>query len=224
MQKIEFTQAAGRYSFQREAEYLIAPDVATKLGIEQNHSILEIGCGPGNILCGLASISTNLCGIDSAGQLEIAAARPELKEAKFISGRFEDLDLTETFDRIVIYGVVQWLSDLRAVISFIKKAATLLNPEGKMLVGDLPNSDTKRLFLESDRGKKFQAEWSKIPKDMPTSENYIMAENIVGQFSNEQIAEIQTAFRSLGFLVYLLPQSPALPFGYTREDILISRP
>ncbi|MNY73457.1 hypothetical protein D3C86_2122520 [compost metagenome] len=41
------------------------------------------------------------------------------------------------------------------------------------------------------------------------------------EFSDKMIFDLMLHFRNAGHEVYLLPQAKHLPFGFTREDILI---
>lgn len=40
-------------------------------------------------------------------------------------------------------------------------------------------------------------------------------------FDDEVILDLIRRFREVGFSAFVLPQDPALPFGNTREDILV---
>jgi hypothetical protein len=46
--KLDFTEQAGRYAFQAEAERLILADVVSKLQLDPADTLLVVGCGPGN--------------------------------------------------------------------------------------------------------------------------------------------------------------------------------
>ena len=46
----------------------------------------------------------------------------------------------------------------------------------------------------------------------------------VASFGDDEILDFAKRYRSRGFHAYILPQPPGLPFGHTREDLLIVRP
>ena len=58
------TLIAGRYAFQKPAEKKILFDVIRKLRLENRDSLLEIGCGVGNLLIPLSFIVDKVTGID----------------------------------------------------------------------------------------------------------------------------------------------------------------
>jgi cyclopropane fatty-acyl-phospholipid synthase-like methyltransferase len=211
------TVAAGRYAFQAEAEKLIAADVIAKLQPQTNSRFLEIGCGPGLLLSAIEPLVASSVGIDVPSQIALAQHQTR---AKLIGARFEEVEIEETFDRILIYGVVSTLPDFGSVCLFIDKALSLLAPTGRLLIGDIPNSDTKSAFLASERGSRIQGEWTeKVSKTEAPA-----AKECIGHFSSKQILSLVAQYRSRGLLCYVLPQPPDLPFGYTREDMLIISP
>jgi hypothetical protein len=47
---------------------------------------------------------------------------------------------------------------------------------------------------------------------------------MIGAFDDKTVLELAGRFRSEGFHAYMLPQPADLPFGRTREDMLVIRP
>jgi cyclopropane fatty-acyl-phospholipid synthase-like methyltransferase len=213
---IDKTVAAGRYAFQADAERLIAPDVIEKLELSAGHTFLEIGCGPGLLLSAAERVGAICTGIDIESQIDIAK---ETTSARLIAGHFEKVELAERFDRMLIYSVIHCLPDFEAVKMFVAKAAALLAPQGRMLIGDIPNSDTKKAFLDSEVGAAFHADWLASNHSPPVVNEH----SGVGSFTTAEIHSLMMDWRARGMLAYLLPQPASLPFGHTREDLLIVR-
>jgi hypothetical protein len=46
---------------------------------------------------------------------------------------------------------------------------------------------------------------------------------LLGSFDDDGILKLVSALRREGFEAYIVPQSPWLPFGHTREDVLVLR-
>lgn len=210
------TLAAGRYEFQAEAERLIASDVIAKLRPLPDSHFLEIGCGPGLLLSAIEPLVAESVGIDSEDQIALAR---DHTSGRLIVGDFSSIALDETFDRILIYSVIHCLADFTTVQRFLDKAAALLLSGGRLLVGDIPNSDTKAAYIASDVGSRMNAEWVTRVSDTPRPRG----SGGIGAFNSDQIFRLMANFRQRGFLTYLLPQNPNLPFGNTREDLLIIR-
>ena len=157
-------------------------------------------------------------GIDCETQIDMAR---DNSSARLIAGDFRQIALNETFDRILIYSVVHTLRDHDAIKSFIDKAAELLAPGGRLLVGDIPNSDTKATYLATPTGKRMREDWAMMVLDTPKPAAF---GDGIGALSSLDIFGLMYHFRQRGFSTYLLPQPPDLPFGNTREDILIVSP
>lgn len=223
--KISNTVVAGRYSMQEKAEKLIVPDVCRKLNINGNDDLLEIGCGTGNLLVPLSLLVKAASGIDHPSVLNRFKEDNPNPNINLIPGNFLDIDLSKDhgFSKILIYSVIQCLSDLDEAIVFCKKALSCLSPKGKMLIGDVPNVDLKQRFLSSEEGKKFQLEWSasfdrksemsKLPKLSQDSDVFLP--------NDKTMLELMSALKTENTKILVLPQPRDLPFGNTRQDILV---
>ena len=153
------TVKAGRYAFQAAEEAQIAADIKDKLLLTPTVRLFEIGCGPGNLLIPLSFLVAACVGMDHPDVIAAAKARFHDDRVRFVGGRFPD-DMPEgRFDRVLAYSVVQYLKDFDATIGFVDAALSLLDEGGRLLIGDIPNADKKRRFLESERGKIADAEW-----------------------------------------------------------------
>jgi 2-polyprenyl-3-methyl-5-hydroxy-6-metoxy-1,4-benzoquinol methylase len=113
-----------RYSY----EYLV-----TKAG---RGSVLDIGCGDGHFLLGLASQGFKCIGIDSSEDLireaQINATRDKL-EVDFFCEDGCDLHLKSNVDYAVLNDVIEHLSD-RELHKLFNKIRGLLNPGGEIII------------------------------------------------------------------------------------------
>lgn len=217
------TLQAGRLSVQSDAEKNIPGDVISKLELSSNDSLLDIGCGTGLILIPASKIVKEAHACDHPHVLD------KIQDDKIIKhpGNFADLEFNQKFTKIVVYSVLHCLPDEDTLMAFIKKVVSLLDPKGICLFGDVPNADMKRRFLNSERGKVFQKEWEDICKS-------IKPENSTDQFRDESaksvhiddkvIASILAMLREEGFQAHTVKQPQNMPFGNTREDILLYGP
>lgn len=224
------TRQAGRYDVQAESERRILPDVIAKLDIRADVSLLDIGCGPGNLLVPLSFLVARATGIDHPAILSRYASRLEAKAISLVAGTFPSTRPDGTFDRILCYSVLSCLPDMVAATAFVADAARLLNHGGRLLIGDLPSRGKKKRFLESDAGRAFDREWRTAAADRQPSPADVAADQMMqdvamkGDFTDAELAFLVGHMREAGFHAYLLPQPPDLPFGHTREDILLIRP
>tara|TARA_A100001037_G_scaffold302113_1_gene333044 strand:+ start:14 stop:739 length:726 start_codon:yes stop_codon:yes gene_type:complete len=218
------TELSGRYQMQEEAERRIVPDVIDKLALDADHRLLEIGCGAGNILIPLSFVVASSTGVDHEAVLSRMKERGGTRRITRVPGNFLDLKIETKFDRILIYSVLHCLTDFSEVRHFVEKACELLAPGGRMLIGDIPNVDRKGRFANSAVGKAFERTWQEESRKEAGSGS--IAANLINDpdlatFDDEAIHNLLVHIRKFGFESYLLPQSSDLPFGHTREDILV---
>lgn len=226
-----YTVIAGRYSIQKEAEKYIFLDVISKLNINPKDKCLDIGCGAGNILIPLSFLVKEITGIDHSLVIEKLKKRfPNSNKIKLISGNFLDLKIDKIYNKILVYSVLHYLADEKEVLEFIDKTVSLLAPGGKILFGDIPNKSKKEKFLLSQKGKEFINEWEhklsfhqKNDKSEASLLDKLKKDENIVEFDDIFILKIIKKLRNCNLLAYILPQPPELPFGYTREDILVEK-
>lgn len=212
------TEASGRYSSQQESERLVARDVAEKLDLRPSDELLEIGCGPGQILIPLSFFVSRAVGVDHPQVIATVRERFRGENVELRSGNFIDLDMNGLFDKILIYSVVQCLESCEEALAFILKAAALLRPGGRMLVGDLPNINLKKRFLSTNFGDKFARDF--MQKSAPARVDGTSQDAELVHVDDDLVLRILELGRRQGFETHLLAQSDSLPFGHTREDIV----
>lgn len=223
---ISQTVKNGRYDVQKNAEAKIPKNIIETLKIQKENSFLDIGCGLGLNLGPISKITSYALGIDHPKVVNEAKILLDNSNAEFIGGDFLKASFSQTFDRILAYSVVHTLSDIDTIYKFIEKALSLLNPDGMMMLGDLPNIDKKKRFLNSKRGQVFQRDWEEQIKKNNAEQVNKFFEDIRSDISldDKTISEIMIYIRDKGFNAYILNQPQNLPFGNSREDILIIAP
>jgi SAM-dependent methyltransferase len=227
--KLDPTQLAGRYASQVSAERRILWDVSNKLQIQPSDHLLEIGSGPGQIAIPLSFIVDHCVVVDHKNVVERLHARFNSSQITAICGDFLEIEIEQTFDKILVYSVLHCLPDQERVKEFIMKAAALLRPGGVLLLGDIPNLDKKARFLATDFGQRFDAKFhgSSRPQDAPPmrvgAKEGSSSQGALATFDDEALLEILRGLRSLGLEAYVHPQPADLPFGHTREDVIAFR-
>lgn len=219
------TEMAGRYLSQVDSEKEILVDVIQKLNITPSDRLLEIGCGPGQILIPLSFLVCEAMGVDHPEVCSVFEKRFRSSNLTLVSGNFMDVNLTDKyFDKILCYSVVSTLPAAE-LENFVVKAMSLIKPGGKMLIGDIANIDKKSRFLNSETGKAFEKEWRE--RELPSTNldltKYLIDENLLVP-TDEIVLSLVRLVRQMGFHCYVLPQPETLPWGNSREDLLIVRP
>ena len=222
------TVVGGRYAIQRRAERLIVMDIMEKLDIGPDDRLLEIGCGPGNLLIPLSFMVQSAVGIDHPDVCKFLKSRFSDPKVHTIGCNFLDYEPAgdEEFDKILMYSVVNTLTDHDEAVEFIDKAVGLVAAGGRLLLGDIANIDRKNRFARSETGKIFEAEWEKKMADTPRAPQQceLRRDDKVFQANDCFVVSLMQRYRARGFDTCVRAQPPDLPFGRTREDLLVCRP
>lgn len=217
------TQLAGRYQSQAEAERLIFQDVADKLRLRPTDTFLDIGCGPGNLLTPASYACKSATGMDNPKVIERLQRTMREANVALEHGPFPEMRPSATYDCILAYSVVHYMTGIEEIERFVLAALECLRPGGRLLVGDIPNADRKARFLASRSGQMFEKRWRESVSATQTDthlEAALRGFNMIGALSDADILRLVSVVRRRGFDAYVLPQPPDLPFGNTREDIL----
>lgn len=221
------TQVAARYRIQKEGERRIVLDVAGKLALSPQDILLDLGCNIGNLLIPLSFLVNRVVGIDHPDCIRRLNERFCGSNVSLIAGNFLDVEVSDGFHKILCYDVLHYCSDAPELFAVMDKAVSLLEPGGRALFGDLPNSSSKQRFLQSRTGKEFVRVWEKQKlKDSHPDLDYdrsLPVDSETVQIDDTLVIGILARYRDRGFHTYVLPQPADLPFGNTREDVLIVR-
>ncbi|WP_085909929.1 methyltransferase domain-containing protein [Kiloniella majae] len=224
--EVDETVQNGRYLIQKDAEKSIPEDVQSKLLATAEDSFLDIGCGIGLNLKKISQIVCDSTCCDNPHVIErLKKSFSQVDNISFFSGDFLDIDFPKKYSKIIIYCVIPALPNLETVHAFVNKAIGLLELNGRLLLGDIANVDRKKRFLSSHRGLAFQKQWEEQMSQISTEEDFVPEQDyetvLIG---DKEILGICDIARSRGYDAFILPQPHDLPFGQTREDILIVGP
>lgn len=222
---------SGRYWIQAGNEPRLILDILSKLALQPTDRLLEIGCGAGNLLIPLSFMVAHATGIDHPKVIENLEKRFPDSGVRLVGSDFLDYgpEPDERYEKVLINSVLGVLSDEDEALRFIEKAAGLLVPGGRILIGDIANVDKKGRFIGTKFGKAFEREWK---GRVDASDGVVEENEAAAFFRNDDRMLVQTdefvlglvrRFRRPGWEAYCLPQPADLPFGYTREDVLIQR-
>ncbi|HEY8158144.1 MAG TPA: class I SAM-dependent methyltransferase [Methylobacter sp.] len=217
---------SGRSLFNENIESIVA-DVVRKLEINSQSSMLEIGCGVGLLLTPLSRQVARAVGVDHEQCIERYKEFGVPNNVELIPGRWPLVELTETFDSIVVYSVMHYLKDPEEAFQFIDKALLSLKNNGKLLLADIPNGDMFQRFKSSEIEEKVTKEYRTLKALHENDET--QAQSSIFSSAMESVTYLDDGFvlsllkdlRRRGYDAYILPQPRELPFSYSREDILI---
>jgi SAM-dependent methyltransferase len=233
-------ERVGRPRSEEQAEELMWRDLQTKLIVADGSSIIDIGVGNGLVarkwleLAGTSPINLVLADfpevIDAlvADAADAFASAPRVSVARGAFPQFFEPNIfSRRFDRVVAYSLIHYTDD---PASFIEAAVRLLQPGGRLLIGDLPNISKKGRFLASPSGRLFDSHYKGVPADsLPvfgTHHEFVASLDRGGAtwITDEFLLDVVLRYRDRGYDVYILEQPSGLPLCQTREDLLICAP
>jgi len=135
--------------------------VLSSLDLTPADSLLDIGCGRGEMVIYHALTGGKSTGVDFSDEaIKIASVKArELKaECSFEISSFADIDETTKYDKIISIDFIEHISASEG-IAFYQKCLNLLNPGGKLLIYTFPNTVRRKYgyglirFLSILKGK-----------------------------------------------------------------------
>lgn len=120
-------------------------------------NVLDIGFGTGTLTKRLYDRGLDIYGQDFSGEM-IKIAQEKMPKAKFFAGDFTkdlvDFLKDNKYDAVIATYSLHHLTD-EEKISFIKSLLTLLNPGGKILIGDVAFESRKDLETCKEKSKDY---------------------------------------------------------------------
>lgn len=221
---------SGRSLFNENIEDIVA-DVVGKLEMTSESTLLEIGCNVGLLLTPLARQAARAVGVDHEQCIEKFKEFGVPENVELVTGRWPFVEITETFDCIVVYAVMATLENQDEAARFIEKCLACLKQNGRLLIADIPNIDMARRFQRSELAERVNQDYRRLKSshenDETQAQAFIFSQaqqtvgNSGGYLNDEYILGLLKDMRIRGCEAFVLPQSRALPYSYSREDILI---
>jgi len=131
--------------------------VKNNIKAKSGHKILDIGCGPGDILDFLPDV--DYTGVDVDENYIIQAKKKYGHRGTFICQGIDnalDLDLDQSYDLVICAGVLHHLDDAQC-LKLMHTAKQALHPQGRFVSFDgvfIENQNKiAKYFLQKDRGQ-----------------------------------------------------------------------
>jgi SAM-dependent methyltransferase len=115
--------------------------VAERLGLNGHEALLDVGCGPAQLVIGFAPFVASCTGLDpEPGMIEAAKAAAEQARTRLTLrlGRIEDFATGELFDVVTIGRALHWL-DRRSALDVLNR---IVSTQGHILISYAASIET----------------------------------------------------------------------------------
>lgn len=119
-------------------------DIKSKLCLDRNLTLLDLGCGSGFILNKIAPYFKFVIGADLSLEMLRHAARIGVKNGDFC--QVDGLKLPfkdEMFDIVLSYSVFSNFPNFEYAKDLLEEVVRVTRPKGEILIGNIPNLDLK---------------------------------------------------------------------------------
>ncbi|HEX7761769.1 MAG TPA: hypothetical protein VF459_19840 [Caulobacteraceae bacterium] len=123
-------------------------------------------------------------------------------------------------DAALCYSVFHYVFSEGNPFAFLDALVALLRPQGRALIGDIPNHSKRRRFFASDAGQAFHRAFTGSTQP-PVAPFNVPAP---GKIDDAVLGGLIQRAQAAGCDAYLLPQGAGLPMANRRDDLLIARP
>lgn len=116
------------------------------LSFGDNPTLLDLGCGPGNIASAIIQAKPNaqLIGVDLSPRM-IELAKQQVPEGKFYEGNIsEPSNFGKNFDGVILGFVLPYL-DVHSTKELLMKVNEVTNPSGYLLMLTMVDEETKTI-------------------------------------------------------------------------------
>jgi hypothetical protein len=218
-------------SYREGHEPAIMRDILAKLpniGASEGRLIVDVGPG----CAGLPRMLIELCGqrghtlvlVDSEEMLAQLPDAPGV--VRKCPGLFPSNQAAlsrmagRPVDAILCYSVLHYIYVDSNLFDFIDAVVALLAPQGRALIGDIPNLSKRRRFFASETGRRFHREFSGSTEPLIVPFN----EPSPGKIDDAVLMGLMQRAQLAGCDAYLMPQAADLPMANRRDDLIIGKP
>lgn len=216
-------------SYRKNYEKHILQDICSKVPALTKKSSTILDIGPG--CSGLAAMEIELCKANSSTLImvdspEMLDQLPGTDGLRKFPGRFPDEcvslveEYTDRIDGLIVYSVFHYIFPEGNPFRFLDTCLSMLAPQGRLLIADIPNRSMRKRFFNSDTGIRFHQQYTGT-KEVPNVKFSCLDADCI---DDSVMLSMVLRARQMGYDGYIVPQSTLLPMANRREDLLFIRP
>lgn len=186
--------------------------IKTQLSLQQEHSLLDVCCGNGQLAVHLAPDVKQYFGLDFTLPLIEEAKQLPLQNAEFLWGDASKLitHVPSPVDRILLHFSLQYFEDAKQRYELFNGLFQVSKPGARVLISDIPDASRWKAFYKSP-----------LQRLRYLKQKLMGNEDMGAWFKPAQLARYAQGF---GFEVSILEQPSHLPYSHYRFDILLIKP
>ena len=229
--KNNLSLVSGRHIWMKDKYSFIIKDIKEKLDLKESDKLLDVGCGDGKILNSLSKNSKLSVGIDHHLIINELIKKFKKKnnfingKIKFIKGDIKKKKIHKKFDKILVYSVIHYFQNYKEIIKLIKILLSRLEPCGRLLIGDVPNTDMKNSMIKNKYYRNIDKQWRNNLKNLTELEknflNKSKKDNKLVKIDNNFFIKLLSELKKINCHCFILNQNKNLPMYITRVDILL---
>ncbi len=129
----------------------IIDTIQKQLELQQGDSLVEVGCGAGAILFGLAHTGVQVCGTDYSAA-HIAIARKAIPDGHFeVAQASQQPFASKLFDKVLSHGVFLYFPELDYADKTIDEMVRIGRSPHQILIMDIPDAAKQSITEEARR-------------------------------------------------------------------------
>jgi ubiquinone/menaquinone biosynthesis C-methylase UbiE len=206
----------------------MAGDLAKKLRLLKNESLLEVGCGNALLLSELKQYVRDVTGVDFSYAM-ISRAKQALEGERFCVAEAGGLPFAdEAFDKVLCYGACHYFPDIKYVIRAMKEFIRVCKKGGIILVGDVPSKKHRHLYhyFKLKRERSLKDRFLSVVRALLRRKRPVLVRT-PEKWTWYDLEWLTSFIKSLGLRINILEQPLNRQYGeitYThRFDVLIEK-